>query len=45
MRDRVEWLENKLKSIEKYLDRHPEIPIEVVVNIKNIIYSDETNED
>lgn len=44
MRDRVEWLEDKLKRIEKYLDRHPEIPLEVVINIKNIIYNDKTEE-
>jgi len=29
--------ELKLKQIEAYLDRHPDIPIEVVINIKDII--------
>lgn len=31
--------ENKLQRIENYLDRRSDIPIEVVVNIKNIIHS------
>ena len=35
---------NKLQKIEQHLDRHPDIPIEVVVNIKNIIHSEVEDE-
>lgn len=35
---------NKLQKIEQYLDRHSDIPIEVVVNIKNIIHSEVEDE-
>lgn len=34
----------KLQRIEDYLDRHSDIPIEVVVNIKNIIHSEVEDE-
>lgn len=34
----------KLTRIENYLDRHSDIPIEVVVNIKNIIHSESDND-
>lgn len=34
--------ENKLQRIENYLDRHSDIPMEVLVNIKNIIHSEES---
>lgn len=34
----------KLQRIENYLDRHSDIPIEVVVNIKNIIHSEVEDE-
>lgn len=37
-------LSQKLQRIENYLDRHSDIPIEVVVNIKNIIHSEVENE-
>ena len=37
MIDKEKELEEKLKRIERYLDRHPEIPIEVIINIKYII--------
>ncbi len=33
---------NKLQRIENYLDRHSDIPMEVLVNIKNIIHSEES---
>ena len=36
--------EEKLQRIENYLDRHSDIPIEVVVNIKNIIHSEVEDE-
>lgn len=41
---RVTRQENKLQRIEDYLDRHSDIPIEVVVNIKNIIHSEVEDE-
>ena len=31
---------NKLQRIENYLDRRSDIPMEVLVNIKNIIHSE-----
>lgn len=34
----------KLQRIEDYLDRHSDVPIEVVVNIKNIIHSEVEDE-
>lgn len=36
---------NKLLKIEQYLDRQPDIPIEVVINIKNIIHNDVEREE
>lgn len=36
-------LSQKIQRIEDYLDRHSDIPIEVVVNIKNIIHSESDN--
>lgn len=33
---------NKLQRIENYLDRRSDIPMEVLVNIKNIIHSEES---
>ena len=39
IKERIIQSEDKLKKIEDYLDRHPEIPIEVIINIKNIIHS------
>ena len=36
-------LSQKLQRIENYLDRQHDIPIEVVVNIKNIIHSEGDN--
>lgn len=33
---------DKLQRIENYLDRQHDIPMEVLVNIKNIIHSEET---
>lgn len=41
---RVIRQENKLQRIENYLDRQHDIPIEVVVNIKNIIHSEVEDE-
>lgn len=41
---RVTRQENKLQRIENYLDRQHDIPIEVVVNIKNIIHSEVKDE-
>lgn len=32
--------ENKLQRIENYLDKQHDIPIEILVNIKNIIHSE-----
>ena len=32
----------KIQRIENYLDRHSDIPMEVLVNIKNIIHSEES---
>jgi len=37
MIEKIKILEEKLKRIERYLDTHPEIPLEVVINIKYII--------
>ena len=37
---RVIRQENKLQRIENYLDRRSDIPIEILVNIKNIIHSE-----
>ncbi len=37
---RVIRQENKLQRIENYLDRQHDIPIEILVNIKNIIHSE-----
>ena len=37
MKNKIKLLEEKLKRIERYLDMHPEIPIEIVINIKYII--------
>lgn len=34
----------KIQRIENYLDRQHDIPIEVVVNIKNIIHSEAEDE-
>lgn len=41
-----EWKDQKekLEKIDRYLDRHSDIPIELLVNIKNIIHSKEDNE-
>lgn len=39
---RVTKQENKLQRIENYLDRRSDIPMEVLVNIKNIIHSEES---
>jgi len=44
MIEKIKILEEKLKRIERYLDTHPEIPLEVVINIKNIIYNDKNEE-
>ena len=38
-------LSQKLQRIENYLDRHSDIPMEVLVNIKNIIHSEEIEND
>ena len=35
---------NKLQRIENYLDRRSDIPMEVLVNIKNIIHSEVEDE-
>lgn len=37
-----EWKEQKekLEKIDRYLDKQRDIPIELLVNIKNIIHSD-----
>ena len=37
-------LSQKLQRIENYLDRRSDIPMEVVVNIKNIIHSEVEDE-
>lgn len=37
-------LSQKLQRIENYLDRYSDIPIEIVVNIKNIIHSEVEDE-
>lgn len=36
--------ENKLQRIENYLDRQHDIPIDILVNIKNIIHSEVEDE-
>lgn len=36
---------DKLQRIENYLDRRSDIPMEVLVNIKNIIHSEEIEND
>lgn len=38
-------LKEILKRIENYLDRQHDVPIELLVNIKNIIHSDRSDED
>lgn len=40
---RVTRQENKLQRIENYLDRQHDIPIELLINIKNIIHSESDN--
>ena len=42
---RVTRQENKLQRIENYLDRQHDVPIEILVNIKNIIHSEESDYD
>lgn len=36
-------LSQKLQRIENYLDRQHDVPIELLVNIKNIIHSESDN--
>ncbi len=36
----IEEFEDKLQRIENYLDRQHDVPIEILVNIKNIIHSE-----
>lgn len=38
-------LSQKLQRIENYLDRQHDVPIELLVNIKNIIHSEESGEE
>lgn len=35
---------DKLQRIENYLDRQHDIPMEILVNIKNIIYGDSSDD-
>lgn len=39
----IEELEDKLQRIENYLDRQHDVPIELLINIKNIIHSEGDN--
>lgn len=41
----VSEYENKLKLIESYLDKQPDIPLDIEINIKNIIHNDENEVD
>lgn len=38
-------LEEKLKRIENYIDKQHDIPIEILINIKNIINSKESDKE
>ena len=40
----IEEKDKKLEKIENYLDRQIDIPIELLVNIKNIIHSEVDDE-
>lgn len=42
LKDVIENLEkevNKLRIIEEYLNKQPDIPLDIEINVKNIIYS------
>lgn len=43
LKDKID-LSQKLQRIENYLDRQHDIPIEILVNIKNIIHSEVEDE-
>lgn len=43
LKDKID-LSQKLQRIENYLDRQHDIPIELLVNIKNIIHSEVEDE-
>ncbi len=39
-KDKIELLDDKIKRIESYLEKQPNVPIDILVNIKNIIYEE-----
>lgn len=42
-KEKIELLDDKIKRIESYLEKQPNVPIDILVNIKNIIYSEGDN--
>lgn len=44
MEETVEVLKEKLERIENYIDKRSDIPIEILINIKNIIHSSGSDE-
>ena len=41
--EKIELLDDEIKRIESYLEKQPNVPIDILVNIKNIIHSDGDN--
>ena len=39
-KEKIELLDDKIKRIESYLEKQPNVPIDILVNIKNIIHSE-----
>ena len=39
-KEKIELLDDKIKRIESYLEKQPNVPIDILVNIKNIIYEE-----
>lgn len=42
--EKIELLDDKIKRIESYLEKQPNVPIDILVNIKNIIYEETDTE-
>ena len=38
--EKIELLDDEIKRIESYLEKQPNVPIDILVNIKNIIHSE-----
>ena len=45
MEETVKVLKEKLERIENYIDKRNDIPIEILINIKNIIHSSGSDEE